>query len=59
MVIVCRVLCGWVYPCQFLSLSHQPNSPQVGIKCFGHYTVALISAIQAVQLHENKYSKRK
>ena len=31
---------------QFLSLSHQPNSPQVRIKCFVHYTVhvALISA---------------
>ena len=43
--------------CRFLSISHQPNSSQVGIKRFGHYTVALISAIQAVQLHENICSK--
>ena len=37
---------------QFLPLSHQPNSFQVGNKCFGHYTVALISAYR-------QYSKEK
>ena len=39
---------GYINVSFLCSLSHQPNSPQVGIKRFGHYTVAFISAIQAV-----------
>ena len=59
----CRVLCGWVYPSQFFFYS--PTS-QIEIRQFSNgdqmfrlLIVALISAIQAVQLHENKYKEGK
>ena len=42
---VCEVLCGWVYSCSVYQLMHQPINcfKRFENRCFGHYTVALIS----------------